>query len=297
MTPREEAFNQQCKRLLHSDEEPVISQEEHQESTTDLPNGQEVFDLQSEKLPHSDGEPEATTAKLQEPEKINDFPLNSEASQPQENETAKTPSEPVDNYLDPDSLQKEIVAYTEASLPSIQTSPTGSISSKDRPIMECLHCRRVFISEASFRNKEIHFCKFLEPSTLTTPPLLDKGELDSKGELSCILCGQLRDSMPIFASKEDLKKHILFGHTAAFVILKDLKAGSSKRPKVTSFPAPCVYCSKADASTVKLIDWEQAVLHVGIDHDKLFHALKHRDQSKHTNDEVLMKEFYPAKLR
>ena len=156
--------------------------------------------------------------------------------------------------------------------------------------MECLHCRRIFISEASFRNKEIHFCKFLEPSTLTTPSLLDKGELDSKGELSCILCGQLRDSMPIFASKEDLKKHILFGHTAAFVILKDLKAGSSKRPKVTSFPAPCVYCSKADASTVKLIDWEQAVLHVGIDHGKLFYALKR------TNDVVLMKEFYPAKF-
>ena len=146
----------------------MISQEEHQESTTDLPNGQEVFDLQSEKLPHSDGEPEATTAKLQEPEKINDFPLNSEASQPQENETAKPPSEPVDNYLDPDSREKENVASTEASLPSIQTSPTGSISWKDRGFT-CKVCHCIFPSEACFRSKEVHFCFWNHPSSPRPP--------------------------------------------------------------------------------------------------------------------------------
>ena len=134
---------------------------------------------------------------------------------------------------------------------------------------------------------------FLEPSIFTAPPLLNQGEQTKKEqkELSCILCGKLRDSKPIFATKGDLKKHILLHK--AFSIMENMKAGNKKanRAKVTSFPAPCVFCSKTT-----LINWEQAVLHVGIDHDKLFHALKHRDQSKHTNDEVLMKEFYPAKF-
>ena len=61
---------------------------------------------------------------------------------------AKPPSEPVHIYLDPDTPQKEVVASTEASLPSIQTSPTGSISSKDRSNMEvytCKVCRKDFV--------------------------------------------------------------------------------------------------------------------------------------------------------
>ena len=111
-------------------------------------------------------------------------------------------------------------------------------------------------------------------------------------KMTCIICRSSKgsNSKPIFASEEDLKKHYLLGHNWLF-LKRDLESGSeqAKRPKVSCFPAQCVFCTHT-----MLVNWEQAVLHVGIDHGKLFYALKHFP--KH-DFKPLMKRFFPDKYK
>ena len=62
----------------------------------------------------------------------------------------KTPSEPVNIYLDPSTPQKEIVPSIDTSLPSTaQTSPHGSVSSKDKSasmdLFTCKVCKKDFV--------------------------------------------------------------------------------------------------------------------------------------------------------
>ena len=152
----------------------------------------------------------------------------------------------------------------------------------------CLQCLRIFESQRYFESHKKHFCAFLgKPLTrsLVEDPERTVAKMTS---MTCVICkgeGSLGiRSKPVFSSLQDLKIHYTVGHKAFF-----LKRELEKK-NINTFPSSC----SESGCSFSFHSWEDAVLHLGIDHDKLFWALKHSADEDFKN---VCKKLFPEKTK
>ena len=94
----------------------------------------------------------------------------------------------------------------------------------------------------------------------------------------CFLCNG--KNKPIFVTEADLKLHMIYAHSNLFFSLK-----------VPNYQEPyqCPYCP----DSVKILrTWRETLVHLGIEHEKLYQVLKYH-QTQDLNN--LLKRLYPAK--
>jgi len=105
-------------------------------------------------------------------------------------------------------------------------------------------------------------------------------------KLTCRICPGETTKKCVFRSVEDLKKHLILGHKALFIRDELKKEG-------IDFHGDQVDCYVKNCD-FKLKDWEEAVIHLGIVHKKLWHALKHDKEFDWT---YLLRDLFPDKTK
>ena len=101
----------------------------------------------------------------------------------------------------------------------------------------------------------------------------------TQSNLKCNICpGGFRK--PTFKKLLQLKKHITLAHKTNFF---------KNELIIRSFNGECV-----KGCGMKHYTWEEAILHVSIEHEQLFWALKH---DKKTNYKRLVKKLFPLKFK
>jgi len=147
-------------------------------------------------------------------------------------------------------------------------------------------------------NKTKHFCVFLgrelnfDPLIVTqdsSSGLMESGNPRSPSNMNkftCSICPGTMTEKCVFRSVEDLKKHLILGHKAFFIRNETMKEG-------IDFHGYQVDCYVKNCN-FKLKDWEEAVIHLGIVHKKLWHALKHDKDNDWT---YLLRKLFPDKTK
>ena len=148
---------------------------------------------------------------------------------------------------------------------------------------KCFQCFRVFKDVSEVRDAKAqkhHYCA--TEGVLKTPLKLYNSPSPAKRSLlSCIICQGVK---PIFLDNTELIKHIALAHKARF-----FKKEISKRyPKDKLFGKCYKNC---DYESISL---EDTILHLAVEHQKLFWALKH---DKDNDFKILIKRLFPDKLR
>merc|ERR1719270_2537973 len=158
-------------------------------------------------------------------------------------------------------------------------------------VMFCSQCHGIFETTSKYKSKIKHFCRFLGGKLKHSPTLeLGANSGAKRIALTCTLCrfGDTRRK-PVFQSDEDLLLHILLSHKARY-IKNQIERGTDRIPGTPHLPAPCALPGCEE----NLQDWEQAVVHVGLHHEKLFYALQHSAEEDYKH---IMKRFYPEKYK
>jgi len=173
----------------------------------------------------------------------------------------------------------EVVSSEAGRKKSRDTSPETSPLS-----LKCPQCLRVFRDTREFQNSNKHLCVVV--GKLREPLEEEKNPTASMLVThKCNICV----GGPVLVSDLQYLKHLSLAHKGIF-IMNQLKkqALESKLHIRESGEGPCCWCSK------QLSGWEEAVIHVAIDHEKLFQALKH---DKNNDYKILMKRFFPDKYK
>eukprot|EP00092_Neocalanus_flemingeri_P023706 GFUD01025711.1.p1 GENE.GFUD01025711.1~~GFUD01025711.1.p1 ORF type:complete len:816 (-),score=190.31 GFUD01025711.1:160-2355(-) len=146
---------------------------------------------------------------------------------------------------------------------------------------KCTQCLRVFQNIGEYQSRSKHFCvrvgKLSEPLSEDLNPTPTKLVINK-----CTICV----GGPVLASEYDLKKHLTLAHKGNFFVTNLQKNGFDTK----KFPTPC-YISDCNKD---LTGWEDAITHVGIEHEKLFQALKHDPANDY---KVLLKRLFPEKFQ
>ena len=137
--------------------------------------------------------------------------------------------------------------------------------------LKCTKCLRCFTTKDELKSSTKHLCTLLakDGKSLQTP-LLECSKPSSIQTLlqRCIICHG--ENKPIFSSDTDLMAHFILAHKFKF-FMKEFK-----RYGITNYPTHCPFCIKnLSFNKTILNDLEEALLHIGIKHEKLFQALKH----------------------
>jgi len=171
------------------------------------------------------------------------------------------------------NLEAPICVSNNEPEASVENSKESDLTANAE--QKCFQCLRVFRNKIDFEDTEEHFCaivgKLEEPLQETV-----NSSSSLPATLQCIIC----NSGTVFSSDLMLRKHVCLAHKG-IPILKELKKKGLRDPM-----SRCFYCTK------ELTGWEDAVLHTGLDHQKLAHTLKCDPDSK---GRELLEMFYPEK--
>jgi len=141
---------------------------------------------------------------------------------------------------------------------------------------KCPQCLRVFHDDRDYQSKGKHFC--VRVGNLSQPLKEEMNPTPTKLVThKCSICV----GGPVLASDYHLKRHLIL-HQGSYFVTELQKRGFD----TNKFPSPCFICNK------DLSGWEDAITHVGIDHEKLFQALKH---DKNNDYRILLKRLFPEK--
>ena len=188
------------------------------------------------------------------------------------------------------SNDADLVSAVKAEVRKRQRSVvSGTTSGEELVWLRCLQCYRIYESTKAYESIRRHFCRFLGRA-LNSPPLTSpqRASVAQINSLTCIICrGQGMSggtSKPVFASQSDLIRHYTIGHMGFFLRDEIIRKG------VKTLPAPCFLRDCKE----QLVNWEQAVLHIGEDHQKLYYGLLHKKDGDFRH---LLKRFFPEKYK
>jgi len=145
---------------------------------------------------------------------------------------------------------------------------------------KCFQCFRVFKDELEVRDQvaqKHHYCA--TEGNLRSPIEIDHRPTPTKqSSLTCIICKG--SPKPVFKDENQLKIHITMAHKANFFKKELLRK---------NFTRVCVKGCGLESDT-----WEEAILHVAVEHEQLFWALKH---DKKNDYRILIKRLFPVKYK
>ena len=155
--------------------------------------------------------------------------------------------------------------------------------------LHCPQCHRIFKDEEEakdMKENRHHFC-FTDGNLRAPLNLLRPTSSPTKQSLSltCSICP--KSGSVVFADQEELKKHIVLAHKAKF-----FKEEIEKKKKQGRSPGDlrCII-ENCDFLADSL---EESLIHLGVFHGKLFHALKH---DKSNNYQYICKSLFPVKFK
>ena len=154
--------------------------------------------------------------------------------------------------------------------------------------LHCPQCHRTYKDQAKAKDdkeNKHHFCYVI--GNLKSSPQIDPTPTPTKkAKLCCTFCPQLKNI--VFRNSRELMKHLVLAHKTKFFIeeikKQNVKKGLAKED-LKCFVTKC---------NVKSASLEDHLIHIGVDHEKLFNALMH---DKKNNLKNVAKELFPKKYK
>ena len=154
--------------------------------------------------------------------------------------------------------------------------------------LHCPQCHRTFKDQAQAKDEKEnkhHFCYII--GNLKTSLQIDPTPTSSKkAQLCCSFCPKFKNI--VFSDQRELMKHLVLAHKTKFFIeeiqKQNLKKGLAKED-LRCFQTNCNVNSSSQ---------EDHLIHIGVDHEKLFNALMHDTKNNLKN---AAKNLFPKKFK
>jgi len=175
----------------------------------------------------------------------------------------------------------QIIRRRESSRSGRSSSGEEAVQKKyedpDISSLKCNQCLRSFRDAREKSNINKHFCVLVGN---LSEPLLEEMNPTSSMLVThkCTIC----IGGPVLLNDLEYKKHLCLAHKGIFMVTNLKKEG------LETGVGTCFLCNR------QLTGWEDAVLHVGLEHEKLFQGLKH---DMNNDYKILLKRFYPEKFK
>ena len=154
--------------------------------------------------------------------------------------------------------------------------------------LHCAQCHRTYKDPAQARDKKEnkhHFC--YNYGHLKTSLQIDPTPTPTKkAKLCCTFCPQLKNI--VFSNRKELMKHLVLAHKTQFFI--DQIQKQNERKGLAKEDLKCFH-SKCEVTSA---DQEDHLIHIAVDHGKLFNALMHDTKNNMKN---VAKELFPKKFK
>ena len=154
--------------------------------------------------------------------------------------------------------------------------------------LHCPQCHRTFKDQAQAKDEKEnkhHFCYVI--GNLKTSLQVDPTPtLTKKAKLCCSFCSKSKNI--VFSNQRELMKHLVLAHKTKFFIEEIQKQNMRKglaKEDLRCFHSNCKVKSRSQ---------EDHLIHVGLDHEKLFNALMH---DKKNNLKNVAKNLFPKKFQ
>jgi len=175
---------------------------------------------------------------------------------------------------------KQVLIKAEKDFPDGDSVISKDESNKSGSI-KCQYCLRVFTTMEEFNSTSKHFCRLVgnpkKPIEETCKP-----SASVRKTFQCLICVD----GPVLKSEFQYKKHISISHKGiamrSFLKRKGFDSGEG------SCPLGC---------GVNLIGWHDAVMHVALIHERLFHEMYSDTSEKKSQYSELTERFYSKQVK